>query len=244
MLFFFFWHCPNDSSNLLPVAKCIACSFPRLVGRASVEIKLRKHGDGQWKDADSVQDVGRDVSLTAILDGFSAPITCANFIDIAQSGYYDNTRILAAQREFFVQLGEREDDNMDGFKDAKSGGRRQIPLEILVDGEPSPTYGATLDEAGIGDLQPVLPVSAFGAMAMVHSVENANDASSQFYMFMLDPNSYQARSFGGSILTGSLSTFGYIERGKEFLKQIEVGDEVVSVRMTSGEENFVESGDK
>lgn len=208
-----------------------------------MEIKLHKHGDAKWKDADTLQDVGQDVTLTAILDGFSAPITAANFIDIAQRGYYDKTRILAAQKDFFVQLGEREDDNMEGFADPKTGRRRQIPLEILVDGEPSPTYGATLDEVGIGDLQPVLPASAFGALAMVHSVENANDASSQFYMFILDPNSYQARSFGGSILTGSLSTFGYVEQGKEFLKQIEVGDEVVSVRMISGEENFVESGD-
>eukprot|EP00178_Gracilaria_changii_P012924 TRINITY_DN363_c0_g1_i4.p3 TRINITY_DN363_c0_g1~~TRINITY_DN363_c0_g1_i4.p3 ORF type:complete len:142 (-),score=22.82 TRINITY_DN363_c0_g1_i4:1270-1695(-) len=140
-------------------------------------------------------------------------------------------------------MGEREDDNFEGFKDPNSGKRRQIPLEILVDGEPSPAYGATLDELGIGDLQPVLPVSAFGALAMVHSVEDANDASSQFYLFMLDPTSYQARSFGGSVLTGSVSTFGYVDDGKEFLPQLQVGDKITSVKMISGVDNFVERGD-
>lgn len=181
--------------------------------------------------------------MTAILDGYSAPITAGNFVEIVNKGYYDGTRVLSSQKEFFAQLGEREDDNFDGFKDPKSGQRRQIPLEILVDGEPSPNYGATLDELGIGDLQPTLPVSAYGAMAMVHSVENANDASSQFYFFFLDPTSYQARSFGGSILTGSLSTFGYVDEGKSFLSQIEPGDKIVSIKVISGAENFKASGD-
>lgn len=181
--------------------------------------------------------------MTATLDGFSAPLTAGNFIDVARSGYYDNTRVLASQKGFFAQLGEREDDNLDGFKDPKTGQRRQIPLEILADGEPSPSYGGTLDELGIGDLQPVLPVSAYGAMAMVHSVENANDASSQFYFFTLDPTSYQARSFGGSVLTGSISTFGYVGGGKQYLSQIQAGDKLVSVKMISGLQNFLERGD-
>ncbi|KAI0564068.1 ubiquitin conjugating enzyme E2 [Gracilaria domingensis] len=172
--------------------------------------------------------LGKDLTITAVLDGFSAPLTCGNFVDIARRGYYDNTKILATQKDFFVQMGEREDDGVEGFKDPKSGKRRQIPLEILVDGEPSPVYGATLDELGIGDLQPVLPASAFGAMAMVHSVEDANDASSQFYFFVLDPTSYQARSFGGSVLTGNISTFGYVDDGKEFLRQLQVGDRITS----------------
>lgn len=200
--------------------------------------------DREWKDPESGSPIGKEVRLSAVLDGYSAPLTAGNFIDIARRGYYNNTRVLASQKNFYAQLGEREDDNFDGFKDPTSGTRRQIPLEILVDGEELPNYGATLDELGIADLQPILPVSAYGAMAMVHSVENPNDASSQFYFFMLDPTSYQARSFGGSALTGSLSTFGYIENGREFLSQLEAGDTVSSVRVISGEENFVVSGDR
>lgn len=178
----------------------------------------------------------------AVLDGYSAPITAGNFFDLVQRGYYDGTRILARQRDFYTQLGEREGDDMEGFIDPTSGRRREIPLEILPMNEPAPVYGATLDDLGIGDLQPALPVSAFGALAMVHSVENANDASSQFYFFMLDPNSAQARSFGGSVLTGSLATFGYVVDGKDLLAQLESGDVITSVRVLSGESNFKPSG--
>lgn len=173
-----------------------------------------------------------------MLDGYSAPITCGNFVDLIRKGYYNNTRILGSQREFFVQMGEREDDKQDGFW--KDGVRREIPLEILVEGENGPNYGGTLDELGIGDLQPVLPISGYGAMAMVHSVENANDGSTQFYFFCMDPSSYQASSFGGSILSGSLSTFGYVTEGREYLSEIRGGDKIVSIKITSGEENFLE----
>lgn len=217
-------------------------SFPRLVGRATVDITLQKSGNAVFRDKNNAP-LGKQVTVAATLDGYSAPLTSGNFIDLARRGYYDNTRVLATQRGFYAQLGEREDDNFEGFKDPKSGTRRQIPMEILVDGDPAPSYGGTLDELGIGDLQPALPISAYGAMAMVHSVENANDASTQFYLFLLDPTSYQARAFGGSVLTGSVSTFGYAGKGKEFLGQLEPGDKVSSVKLTSGQENFRELGD-
>lgn len=211
-------------------------------GRATVELKLVKNGDDFWQD-DEYKPVGKEVSLLATLDGYSAPLTAGNFADLCRRGYYNNTRVLASQKGFYVQLGEREDDDTEGYKDPKSGARRQIPMEILVAGDPSPTYGGTLDDLGIGDLQPTLPMSAYGAMSMVHSVEDPNDASSQFYFFLLDPTSYQARSFGGSALTGSVSTFGYVSQGKGYLSQIRAGDRVASVKLVSGEENFRESGD-
>lgn len=205
-------------------------------------MKLVKSGDNVFRDK-NYAPLGKQVTVSATLDGYSAPLTSGNFIDLARRGYYNDTRVLEAQRGFYTQLGEREDDNIEGFKDPKSGLRRQIPMEILVDGDPAPTYGGTLDELGIGDLQPALPISAYGAMAMVHSVEDPNDASSQFYLFLLDPTSYQARSFGGSALTGTVSTFGYAGKGKEYLAQLEAGDKVASVKLVAGEENFREHGE-
>lgn len=204
---------------------------------------LVKKNKGTWVDKDSKQ-LANEVSIVAMLDGYSAPITSGNFVDLVNRGYYNNTPVLATQKGFFAQLGESQTDDVDGFRDPKSGSRRELPIEILIDGEPSPNYGGTLDELGVGDLQPALPISAYGAMAMVHSVENANDASSQFYIFLLDPTSYQARSYGGSVLTGSLATFGYIIEGKEYLSQLEAGDKVKIARVVSGHENFRENGDQ
>lgn len=216
-------------------------SLPRLLGRAQVVLRVQKNR-GEWVD-ENKSPLGREALLTVTLDGFSAPLTAGNFVDLVKRGYYDGTRVLATQRSFFAQLGEREDDNADGFVDPATGARRQIPLEILAMGEPSPIYGSTLDELGIADLQPTLPMSAFGAVAMVHSVEEANDGSTQFYVFMLEPTSYQARSVGGSILTGSVATFGYVIDGKDFLLQLEKGDRILSARLISGENNFRNTGD-
>lgn len=169
--------------------------------------------------------------ITAVLDGYSAPLTAGNFVDIAQSGYYDHTRVLSSSRNFFVQLGEKEDDDEEGYIGKRGTKRREIPLEILVRGERVPNYGATLDEFGIADMGVVLPVSGFGALAMVHSVENANDASCQFYIF-----TGRGRE---SVLTGSLGTFGYVVKGGAVLGEIEAGDEIVSVRIVSGADGLV-----
>lgn len=216
------------------------------MGRARVEFVVQKK-NGTWRPPPTEKGKKaatptNEAKMIAVLDGYSAPLTAGNFVDLSRRKYYDNTRILSTQRNFFAQMGEREDDENDGFVDPSSGRRRRIPLEILANGEPTPAYGATLDDLGIGDLQPVLPISAFGAIAMVHSVEDANDASSQFYIFMMEPTSYTARSYGGSVLTGSLATFGYIVEGKELLPQLEKGDMLLSVKVISGENNFKQSG--
>lgn len=210
-----------------------------MTGRANVSILVEKQS-GHFKGSNG-EDLGRDATFTVTLDGFSAPLTAGNFVDLARRGYYNGTPVLAIEKGFFAMLGERMDDNVTGFVES-TGSTRQVPLEILVEGEQVPIYGTSLDDAGIGDLQPVLPVTAYGALAMVHSVEDANDASSQFYVFMLDPTSFQARAVGGTALTGSLSTFGYVTVGTDVLPQLEKGDRIVSTRVVSGEENFRQTG--
>lgn len=218
----------------------IHSSLPRLLGRAQVAIRLQKQA-GNFTGSNG-EDLGREATITVTLDGFSAPITAGNFVDLVRRGYYNGTPVLSTERQFFALMGERLDDDVNGFAD-NSGATRHIPLEILVEGERAPIYGSSLDDAGVGDLQPVLPVTAFGALAMLHSIEDPNDASSQFYVFMLDPTSYQARAVGGTALTGSLSTFGYVVDGTHFLSQLVEGDRIASTRVISGEENFRTSGE-
>lgn len=216
--------------------------LPRLLGRASVEVNFRKQGSRDtWVDNDG-RPLGRDISLTVVLDGYSAPLTAGNFVDLCKRGFYDGTKVLNEERGFFVQMGDREDDHDTGFVDPASKKRREVPMEILIEGEPSPVYGATLDELGVGDLQPALPVTAYGAMSMEHSLENSNDSSSQFYIFLLDPRSYAARSIGGSALTGSMAAFGYVTEGRQYLAQLEPGDVIRSCHVVSGDENFRATG--
>lgn len=206
-------------------------SLPRLLGRARVTFTIQKQNDKQFLD-EAYKPIGKTITVTATLDGFSAPLTVGNFIDLTQRNVYNNSTIQASQKEFFAQFNPSSSSSSD----------RRVPLEILVTGEPSPVYGLTLDEAGIADLQPTLPVSAYGAMAMVHSLEDVNDATDGFYFFLLDRSSYQARSVGGSILTGSVATFGYVIEGQGFLTQLEVGDKIVTAKVVSGLENFRKDG--
>lgn len=241
-------------------------SLPRLLGRAHVELELEKRQGKAWQQPESSsssysassasitndqssRDKGK-AKIRLTVDGYAAPITGGNFVDLVQRKYYDGMPIVSKQREFYTQFGtlERRPGDVTTVTSSSSsvgnGVLRQIPLEIMVNGEPGPVYGSTLDEAGIADLTPTLPVTAYGAVAMMHSVENANDASAPFYIFMLDPTSYQARSYGGSILTGSVATFAYVTDGTQWLEQLEPGDRIVSARVIDGMDNFRPNGDR
>lgn len=168
-----------------------------------------------------------------MLDGFSAPLTTGNFVDLVRTGRYNGARVEAGEKGLYVQLGGKPDN---------STKRRTVPMEILVEGDRIPLYGSTLDDLGVADLQPALPVTAYGALAMVHSLEDCNDASDQFLITLINPRSYTARSPGGSALTGNLAAFGFVTDGKHLLPQLRPGDVVKSAKVVSGEENFRASG--
>lgn len=209
-------------------------SNPRLLGRAEVLFTVQKKDGASWINERTKQPIPeKQVTFRATLDGYSAPLTCGNFVQLVQSGTFRKAEIVSTQRGFYAHFRPAPDPNR---------ASRQIPLEILPQDEPAPIYGMSLDDAGIGDVPPRLPVSAFGAMAMFHSVENVNDASDQFYVFTLDPASYQARSVGGSILTGSVATFGYITEGYQYLNQLQPGDFIASANVATGMQNFKENG--
>lgn len=193
-------------------------ALPRLEGRAKVEMVVQSHASSQPH------------VLEITLDGYSAPLNAGNFVDLVQRRIYDGAKLQSSERGFYVQFSNREGE----FRDPETHARRNIPMEILVAGERTPLYGFTLDEAGAGDLQPVLPVTAFGAVASHHSMDNANDASSQWYIFLFDPKSYQARAKGGNALNGSISCFGYVTKGKELLDGLRAGDTIRSARVVSG----------
>lgn len=193
--------------------------LPRLEGRAVVEFEIQRE-----------REQNAPVTVRMTLDGYSAPLNAGNFLDLVRKGIYDGATIQNSQRGFYLQFSNPEGV----YVDEATGQPRTLPMEVLVSGERVPVYGMTLDQAGAGDLQPVLPVTAFGAVASTHSIENPNDASSQFYVFLFDPKSYQARSMGGNALNGSLSCFGYVTGGQEQLSALERGDKVVAARVVSG----------
>jgi peptidylprolyl isomerase len=58
---------------------------------------------------------------------------------------------------------------------------------VLVRGDSEPIYGITLEDAGRYRDEPVLPFSAYGAVAMARPGLDPDGGSSQFFFFLFEP---------------------------------------------------------
>jgi peptidylprolyl isomerase len=193
-------------------------NLPQLKGRATIAFKTNK-GD-----------------LTVVVDGYSAPVTAGNFVDLVQRGFYNGLEFTRSEESYFLQTGDPVGKEV-GFIDPQTGKYRAIPLEILVQGEKEPTYGITLEEAGRYLDMPVLPFSSFGALVMARPESDDNGASSQIFFFLFDPELTPA---GRNLLDGRYSVFGYLTKGQEVLDKLKAGDKIESVTVVQGGENLVQ----
>jgi peptidylprolyl isomerase len=193
-------------------------NLPQLKGRAEIEVATNKG------------------TLMVTVDGYSAPVTAGNFVDLVQRGFYDGLAFTRAEESYVLQIGDPPGKE-EGFIDPATGQYRAIPLEVLVRGDRELTYGTTLEDAGRYLDQPVLPFSAYGTVAMARPGENPNGASSQFFFFLFEPELTPA---GLNLLDGRYAVFGYVTEGKEVLEQLKEGDQIESAKVISGAENLVE----
>lgn len=194
--------------------------LPQLKGRATVAMKTTK-GD-----------------LTIVLDGFSAPVTAGNFVDLVKRGFYNDLPFTRAEESYVVQAGDPPGDAV-GFIDPKTKEYRAVPLEILIKGDAAPVYGQTFEELGRYLAQPVLPFSAYGAVALARPGDNANGGSSQFFFFLFEPELTVA---GANLLDGRYAIFGFVTEGQEILRLLKAGDKIESAQVIGGIENLVEPG--
>jgi peptidylprolyl isomerase len=192
--------------------------LPRLLGRATVQFTT---------------ELGE---ITAILDGYSAPLTAGNFVDLVQKGFYDGLPITRAEEFYVLQLGDPPGPAT-GFIDPATGKERTIPLEVLVEGDDEPIYGFTLEELGLYQENPVLPFAAFGTLGMARPSDNENGASSQFFFYLFEPELAPA---GFNLLDGRYAAFGYVIEGSEILYKLQKGDLILKAEVISGGENLVQ----
>jgi peptidylprolyl isomerase len=191
-------------------------NLPQLRGRATVAIKTTK-GD-----------------VTLVADGYSAPVTAGNFVDLVQRKFYDGLPFTRAEESYVLQVGDPEGPEV-GFIDPKTKQYRAIPLEILVQGASKPDYGMTLEDAGRYLDQPVLPFSAFGTVALARG-DDPNSGSSQFFFFLFEPELTPA---GRNLLDGRYSVFAYVTDGFEVLRELRPGDKIISARVIEGQKNLI-----
>ncbi|KAI9129307.1 peptidylprolyl isomerase [Acaryochloris sp. CCMEE 5410] len=160
--------------------------------------------------------------ITIMVDGYSAPITAGNFLDLVQRGFYDNQTFTRADEAYVVQTGDPDGPDA-GFVDPDTGDYRSIPLEVLVKGDSEPVYGFTLEELGLSVSEPVLPFSAYGTVAMGHPPGEPNQGSSQFFFHLFEPDLTPA---GLNLLDGRYAVFGYVVSGQEVLEKLQQGDQL------------------
>jgi len=189
--------------------------LPQLKGRATVEVETNKG------------------NLTVVADGYSAPISAGNFVDLVDRGFYDGLEFNRVN-DFVVQSGDPPGPE-EGFIDPKTGEYRSIPLEILVRGEDKPIYGATLEQLGRYQDQPVLPFSADGAIAIARPSNDPNGGSSQFFFFKFDS---ELTPPGNNFMDGRYAVFGYTVEGEEILEDIQEGDQIITARVVNGIKNL------
>jgi peptidylprolyl isomerase len=198
---------PEEYSNL-----------PQLKGRATIAVETSKG------------------TVKLVVDGYNAPITAGNFVDLVQRGFYDGLPFTRAEDFYVLQIGDPPGKE-DGFVDPKTGEYRTIPLEVMVDGDSQPVYGITLEDAGRYLDDPALPFSSYGALAMARPGDNVNGGSSQFFFFLFEPELTPA---GRNLLDGRYAVFGYVIENKDVLREIKQGDKIISAKVIDGAENLVQ----
>ncbi|KAM3190724.1 hypothetical protein ACQJBY_068630 [Aegilops geniculata] len=205
-------------------------NMPLLKGRATVDMTVK------IKDNPNVEDC----VFRIVLDGYNAPVTSGNFVDLVERKFYDGMEIQRGNQcvsadGFVVQTGDPEGP-AEGFIDPSTGKSRTIPLEIMVDGDKAPIYGETLEELGLYKAQTKLPFNAFGTMAMAREEFDDNSASSQVFWLLKESELTPSNS---NILDGRYSVFGYVTENEDFLADLKVGDVIESIQVVSGLDNLV-----
>lgn len=183
-------------------------AVPQLLGRAEIEITTRAGKTRQTRQ------------MYAVLDGYSAPLSAGQFVDLAKKKAFDDTKVVAT-----------DESSVTFTADAAKAPKRTVPLEIFVAGDKEPTYGESLEEQGRFKERTVLPFNAYGTIAMLHPPDDPNGGANSFFFLKADPSYTPA---GLNTLDGAFSVVGYVVKGEDALDDLLAGDAIESVKVLSG----------
>ena len=198
-------------------------NLPQLKGRATVQMKI--------KFSSPREDNATGGVMTIVADGYNAPLSAGDFIDLCRRGFYDGMEIQRADG-FVVQTG-KPDGDAEGL--VENGEVRRIPFEVMVQGDKEPVYEETLEDNGRFNEQPVLPFNAFGTLALARSEFEPNSASSQVFFLLKES---ELTPTGSNLLDGRYAVLGYVTQGADLLKEMEVGDKIEYAKVVDGIENL------
>ena len=205
--------------------------LPRLLGRAKVTLRIKR---------------GSSIlgNVTIVADGFTAPITAGNFVDLCLRNFYNGLPIKEVSKKF----GPNTDPvsasvNMlgsfnEGFYSPLTGKLRRIPLEIIrlekLTGSPKLSYSTQgLWASSLSDTKtegvalipsmnskPLLSFDTPGLIAMNHPDNYPNGGSSEFFGVQdsMLPNDKR------KLLDGQYAPFGFIIQGYSIFQALEADD--------------------
>ncbi len=191
-------------------------NLPRLLGRATVEIKTSKG------------------NMSAIIDGYNAPLTAGAFVDLSLKGFYDGLPINRAEEFFILQTGDPKGEEI-GYVDPERNEIRTVPLEIRTPNSKETLYEKTFEDIGLYTETPVLPFATLGTLGWAHSDSDLNDGSSQFFFFLYEAELNPA---GRNLIDGRNAAFGYVIEGSEILNKLGVDDKIIEIKVLNGSENL------
>jgi peptidylprolyl isomerase len=211
--------------------------LPRLLGRATVTFRM-KRGNTQLGN------------ITIVADGYTAPITAGNFVDLCLRNFYTGLPVKAMAKKFPSQtdivpatvnvLGSFNE----GFFDPLTAKLRRIPLEIIRlekgSGQPKLSYSTrgspdvllvcktclttmgdeATFESAILNSKPLLTFATPELVALNHPNVNPNGGSSEFFALTQGTLPDDQRN----ILDGEYAPFGYIIRGFDLYQQLRPDD--------------------
>lgn len=199
-------------------------SLPQLKGRATLEMKI--------KLKTTRQDGVTGGVLTMVCDGYNAPVSAGNFVDLVTKKFYDGMEFQRADG-FVVQTGDPGNAEA-GY--VENGKLRTIPFEVRVHGDKEPVYEETLEDLGRFNETPALPFNAYGTLAAARSEFEPNSASSQVFWLLKES---ELTPSGANLLDGRYAVFGYVVEGAELLADVQVGDVIEYVKVLDGGELLV-----
>jgi cyclophilin family peptidyl-prolyl cis-trans isomerase len=212
-------------------------TLPWLKGRATVQWVVSRPGE-QFDVQGTLYD---KLEMTSVIDGYTAPVTAGNFIDLVDKGFYDGFKIQRSDG-FVIQTGDPAAQGSPaitkkhGYVPPNSEDIRTIPLETFKVGETKPLYSATFDENGWAGSASALPFNAYGAIGMARTEDDPDSASSQYFWLLFDSDLTPG---GKNLLDGRYACFGHTISNAEYLSAVQEGDVISSVKVTAGLENLV-----
>lgn len=217
---------PEEYSNL-----------PALQGRAEVEMVFTRPSGEKFNVDGKNYD---QVKISMVVDGYNAPLTGGNFVDLVNKGFY-NKRVVTRSDGFVVQTGDSNpgaegEGTVHGFVPSGATEVRTIPLELSFKGDKDLVFGSTSEEEGRGAAAATLPFQSYGALGMARGEFEPNSASSQFFWLLFESDLTPA---GKNMLDGRYTCFGYTVDGADLLKAVREGDVISTAKVTKGAENLV-----